>query len=464
MKQWWFRQKKNQLVLLSLSLAVFTAWHLLSEQQDSLDLSSRSAKRSTKLGQAQQVRGSMDKETSIWNADPALSKKWGLKLTDSAKAWQKHKALGSRDIVVAVIDTGIDSKHPDLKNNLWKNPGETGKDKNGRDKATNGIDDDKNGYIDDVHGWNFAGNNQQLADNHGHGTHIAGIIGAEGGNGIGVSGVSPRVSLMVLKYYDPKAPGHNNLMNTVRAINYAVQMKAHIINYSGGGLEKSSVEYKAVQKAQRKGILFVAAAGNERSNSDVRGYYPADYNLDNIISVTAIDSKKSVLPTSNYGRLSVDIAAPGHDILSTLPQGQYGKMTGTSQATAFVSGVAALLMSQFRDFDAKRVIKHLTQTGDLDQRLANKTRYKKRLNAYRALAILDNGVGLTGVVARNTTNIKKEAFASDLGASQLDPTSFFIRQPADDVASLSQAMKAILTKSQKPQQKKEPVADTHSNL
>ncbi|NJL25916.1 MAG: S8 family serine peptidase, partial [Calothrix sp. SM1_5_4] len=205
--------------------------------------------------------------------DPAISAGWGLKMTESAKAWRISQ--GSRDITVCVIDTGADIKHPDLAKNLWVNKGETGLDKLGRDKARNGVDDDGNGFIDDVHGWNFVKNSNDVSDEHGHGTHIAGIIGAEGGNGIGISGVSPKVSLMILKYYDAKGGDLNNLINTVKAIDYAVKQDCNIINYSGGGIAPSPDEKAAIERAMRKGILFVAAAGNERSNSDLRKYYPA---------------------------------------------------------------------------------------------------------------------------------------------------------------------------------------------
>ncbi len=321
---------------------------------------------------------------------------------------------GSRDIVVAVIDTGVDATHPDLKNNLWVNKGETGKDKRGRDKSNNQIDDDENGFIDDVHGWNFVDNNNNLTDKHGHGTHIAGIIGAEGGNGIGISGVSPKVSLMVLRYYDPKSNESNNLVNTVKAIEYATKMGANIINYSGGGLAPSPDERAAIEEAARKGILFVAAAGNERSNSDVKKYYPADYGLPNIVSVTAIDKAKKVLPTSNWGEQTVQIAAPGNDIISTLPDGKYGYMTGTSQATAFVTGVAALVMAHNTEFRrADRIIKYLTQTGDIDEALEGKTRYARRLNTYKALAIQDSDLTFNGVHAENLAQFKPHEFASD---------------------------------------------------
>lgn len=345
----------------------------------------------------------VDEPSALFN-DPAISQAWGLKKSDAARAWSVSK--GSKDIIVAVIDTGIDINHEDLKNNLWRNPGETGLDSKGRDKATNGIDDDGNGYIDDVHGWNYVSNNNKLDDNHGHGTHIAGIVGAEAGNGKGITGIAPQVSLMILKYYDPKVPGTDNLKNTIQSIRYAVKMGAHIINYSGGGTEFSQEEFEAVKAANDKGILFVAAAGNERSNSDFHHYYPADYKLKNIISVTAIDPSTQVLSSSNYGVETVDIAAPGQNILSCLPNNTYGYMTGTSQATAFVSGAAALVMAHKQTFDPEWVKKYILQTGDAQTQLAAKTRTSRQLNLYKALTILDQGVSATGVVAVNTQNMR----------------------------------------------------------
>jgi thermitase len=345
-----------------------------------------------------------DEPSALFN-DPAISQAWGLKKSDAARAWSVTK--GSKSILVAIIDTGIDVKHEDLIHNLWMNPGESGLDAKGRDKATNGIDDDGNGFIDDIHGWNFVSNNNKLDDNHGHGTHIAGIVGAEAGNGKGIIGISPQVSLMVLKYYDPKVPNTDNLKNTVSSIKYAVKMGAHIINYSGGGTEFSQEEHDAVAEAEKKGILFVAAAGNERSNSDQHHYYPADYKLANIISVTAIDPATQVLASSNYGVDTVDIAAPGQNILSCLPGNSYGYMTGTSQATAFVTGAAALAMAHKQSFKAEDVKKYILATGDAQTQLASKTKTSRQLNLYKALTILDQGVGATGVVAINTQNIKK---------------------------------------------------------
>jgi len=221
---------------------------------------------------------------------------------------------------------------------------------------------------------------------------------------------------VIAKYYDPKSVTNDNLYNTIRAIRYCTAIGVDIINYSGGGLAPNEKEREAIAEARDAGILFVAAAGNEQSNSDVKKYYPADYDLDNIISVTAYDRENNVLPSSNYGSRTVDIAAPGKNIYSTLPGGSYGYMTGTSQATAVVTGVAALLRARFRDFNAARIARHITETGDWEpNKLNGKTKNQRRLNAYRALAILDQGVTLTGVVPRNTNYLDGSQFSIQTG-------------------------------------------------
>lgn len=360
-----------------------------------------SQRRTQDLGVLGIVERQPQKESSVIFSDPAISAKWDLKTTDAEKAWQVSQ--GSRNIVVAIIDTGCDVKHEDLAKNIWINTGETGRDAKGRDKATNGIDDDGNGFVDDVNGWNFVSNNNNLTDTHGHGTHIAGIIGAEGGNDKGIIGIAPKVSMMILKYYDPKTPA-DNLKNTIRSIKYAIQMKANIINYSGGGLEYSEEEKNAIQEAQNQGILFVGAAGNEHSNSDKNKYFPADYGLANIISVTAIDPNTRVLSSSNYGVETVHLAAPGQAIYSTLPNNNYGPMTGTSQATAFVAGAAAVVMAYKGNFTYEDTKKYLLATGDGEETLINKTKTARKLNLYKALTMLDSGIGVTGIQAANITN------------------------------------------------------------
>ncbi len=358
-----------------------------------------------------------EKTTMLLN-DPDISKNWGLQVSDALKA--RGITEGNRNIVVAVVDTGIDANHRDLKNNLWVNPGESGLDKLGQDKASNGIDDDQNGYKDDVHGWNFVNNSNRIDDNHGHGTHIAGIIGAEGGNGFGITGIASKVSLMVLKYYDPKSPG-NNLENTIKAFNYATQMRASIINYSGGGTDYSQKEYEAVRKARSQGILFVAAAGNERSNSDQQKYYPANYDLDNIVSVTAINPQLQVLSSSNYGVHSVHVAAPGEEIYSTLPGNSFGTLTGTSQATAFATGLAVLIKANNPEFSYLAVKEHILKTGDEYPWLRTKTGTSKKLNIYKALTTLDQGIGASGVLASNSSGFRDGSFSSDPQSMQNDP-------------------------------------------
>ncbi len=273
--------------------------------------------------------------------DTVTDEQWGL----TTIQWQVAKQR-SKKIVVAVIDTGIDLNHPDLKNVLWRNHKEI---------PNNGIDDDGNGFVDDYHGWNFVKHNHDLKDNHGHGTHIAGIIGAEASNGIGISGVADNVEIMVLKYYDDEVAQTNNLHTTIEAIRYATEMGADIINYSGGGDSFSNAEYQVIEEARRKGIIVVAAAGNEHANANTFPFYPASYNHDNIISVTAIDKKIRILETSNFGLKTVDIAAPGEDIYSTKPDNSYETMSGTSQATAFVSGAVALAWGRYPQFNARQI-------------------------------------------------------------------------------------------------------------
>ncbi len=375
---------------------------------------------------------------SVLNYDPAiLAANWGILKTNSHKAWEVSQ--GNKEIIVAVIDTGADISHKGIRDNLWTNQGETGKDKLGLNKENNNIDDDGNGYIDDVHGFSFVQNNgTNLSDNHSHGTHIAGIIGARGTKAGESRGVCPNVSLMILKYYDPKVPNTNNLKNTVDSIKYAVKMKdqldkqakekgtpgiSMIINYSGGGTEFSQEEHDAVKLAGEHGILFVAAAGNEHSNSDEKGkhYYPADYGLTNIISVTAVNkSETTVLPSSNYGVRSVDLAAPGENIYSTVPGGGYNLMTGTSQATAFVTGVAALVWGHNRELNASDVKKYIIKTGDEYPTLLSKTGSAKLLNSFKALVKIDQGIAATGVIAANTGNLTPRSFASS--QDERDPT------------------------------------------
>ena len=287
----------------------------------------------------------------------------------------ESKELGA-NVTVAVIDTGAELGHKALRNHIWTNPGESGKDLHGRDKGSNGIDDDANGWIDDVHGWNFADNNSNVKDTWGHGTHIAGIIAQ-----------SPSAQIMVLKALVPGQQGQDPILSSVAAINYAVEMGAQIINYSAGGAEASPEEREALEHARAQHILVIAAAGNEREDMDRHGFYPAAYGLANVLPVAAVDLMGQLLPSSNFGKHSVRIAAQGERILSSLPGGQYGAMTGTSQATALVTQAATLICSRKPACIAEEVIGELLQKGDRSRSLVGKIQNPVVLNTMRVAQV-----------------------------------------------------------------------------
>ena len=280
---------------------------------------------------------------------------------------------GSSQVVVAVIDTGVDYTHPDLAANIWSNPGEI---------PSNGIDDDQNGYVDDLHGVNvLAGSGDPLDDNN-HGTHCSGTIGGVGNNAQGVAGVNWNVQLMGVKFL--ASSGAGSLYGAIAGIHYAIQNGAKIISASWGGGGYSQALYDAISEAKDAGVLFVAAAGNSGLDSDVIPGYPAAYDLDNIVSVAATGKNDSLATFSNYGAKSVDIAAPGVGILSTTIGGGYEGFSGTSMATPHVAGVAALVKSVYPELDY-HALKARLLDGDAIPALSGKILTGKRLNAYRAL-------------------------------------------------------------------------------
>lgn len=239
------------------------------------------------------------------------------------------------DRVVAVIDTGITYDHPALAKNVWVNKAEI---------PGNGIDDDKNGFIDDVYGFNFRDNKGDPYDDHGHGTHVAGIIGAvlNDSNAL-VKGVCGRTSIAGLKFMGGN--GNGSTSDAIKALNYAVQMRIPLSCNSWGGPTWSEALIAALEAADSVGHLFVAAAGNQGRNTDEIPHYPASYRVPNVISVAASTSTDELASFSNRGPLTVDLAAPGVKILSTFPPDRFKELSGTSMATPVVAGVAALLMS-----------------------------------------------------------------------------------------------------------------------
>ncbi|WP_419175289.1 S8 family serine peptidase [Desulfosediminicola sp.] len=236
-------------------------------------------------------------------------------------------------VIVAVIDSGVDYTHPDLAPNMWTNDGEI---------AGNGIDDDNNGFVDDIRGWDFANGDNDPYDDHSHGTHVAGIIAAAGNNGTGSAGVCWSASIMPLKFLD--ATGNGTVTDAIEAIQYAVQKGAKLSNNSWGSEGFSQALKEAIGAADH---LVIAAAGNSSSFTDITPFYPAAYDLPNIISTAATDHNDNLAAFSNYGPSTVHLGAPGVDILSTTPNESYEHMSGTSMAAPHVTGVAALLMAEF---------------------------------------------------------------------------------------------------------------------
>lgn len=317
--------------------------------------------------------------------DPDYDQLWGLNNTgqtggsvdadiDAPEAWEI--AQGD-DVIVGVIDTGIDYTHPDLYNNLWTNPGEI---------ANDGIDNDGNGYVDDYYGYDFINNDSDPFDDVGHGTHVAGTIAAQSNNNTGVVGVAPNAKVMALKFLGNFG---GSTFDAIEAINYAVMMGADITNNSWGGGGPSQALYDAIANAGSAGQLFVASAGNGGSdslgdNNDFLPSYPASYDLDNIISVAASDHQDQLSSFSNYGLESVDLAAPGVDIVSTVPGG-YDSFNGTSMAAPHVTGAASLLLSQNPDLTPTQLKDQLLSTVDPVAELQGLTVSGGRLNAHQAL-------------------------------------------------------------------------------
>lgn len=338
--------------------------------------------------------------------DPSFGELWGLNNTgqsggtddadiDAAEAWDV-KTGGN--VVVAVIDSGLDYSHPDLAANMWVNPGET---------AGNGIDDDNNGYVDDVNGYDFgAGDNDTIDDVIGHGTHCSGTIGAVGNNGEGICGVSWNVKLMACKIAD--AAGGLSSAAAIEAIEYAVKHGARVSNNSWGGTGFSQALYDAVRAAGEQDHLFVAAAGNSADDNDQIPHYPSSFDLDNVIAVAATDRNDKLADFSCYGLTSVDLGAPGVAILSTLPlagsqMGQnYGEAQGTSMATPHVTGAAALLLAVDSTMSAVALKTALLDNADPIPSLDGKCVTGARLNLFNALPKGGGGGGpvvIRGMVA-----------------------------------------------------------------
>ncbi|HOX03547.1 MAG: S8 family serine peptidase [Verrucomicrobia bacterium] len=286
--------------------------------------------------------------------DPMFGEQWGLhSISDvdvnGPEAWDI--ATGDPSVVVAVIDTGVEWNHPDLAANIYLNEKEF--------EGIPGVDDDGNGYVDDIRGWDFVASDNDPMDESGHGTHVAGVVGAVGNNGIGVAGIQWQGRILPLRFIGASG---GYVSDAIAAIEYAVAMGARISNNSWGGTTYSSALYDAIRNAGAAGHLFVAAAGNNGQNSDDAPFYPAAYDLDCIASVAAVDSALNRAGFSNYGAESVDLGAPGVGICSLAAGGTYGYMSGTTVAAPYAAGVAALVVSVMPEADAAAVRDRLFST------------------------------------------------------------------------------------------------------
>jgi subtilisin family serine protease len=302
----------------------------------------------------------------------------------AATAWAANKT-GSNSVIVGVIDEGFMTNHEELAANTWVNPYET----------VNGEDDDGNGYIDDINGWDFASNDASVYDGTAddHGTHVAGTIGAKGGNGLGVAGVCWNVKMISLKFIGPNG---GTTANAIKAIDYLTNMKTkHGLNivasnnsWGGGGFTRSLES--AIERANAAGILFVAAAGNGGSdgvgdNNDQVYNFPSNYTNANVIAVASITSTGALSSFSNYGPQLVDIGAPGSGIVSTLPYASgsapaYGSYSGTSMATPHVTGAAALYKSTHPSATAAQIKTAILNAGTATSSLSGKCVTGDRLN------------------------------------------------------------------------------------
>jgi len=320
---------------------------------------------------------------STWGLYGSASSPSSSAGANAVGAWSSGYT-GNSAVYLAVIDSGIDVSHPDLSANIWTNAGEI---------AGNGIDDDGNGYVDDVNGFDFINSDGSVYDagEHPHGTHVAGIIGAQGNNAEGVSGVNWNVKLISAKMMN--SDGQSNVANAINAIDYITELRTQkgldIIasNNSWGGTAYSRALEDAIKRGGDAGIIFVAAAGNDATNLDSTAQYPAAYDctttyrlFDCVVSVAALNEDGTLASYSNFSSTKVDLAAPGTNVMSTLPGGEYGLLSGTSMAAPFVTGSIALCVGAYRGTSAEIAISKLKSTVVADANLSGKVATGGRLN------------------------------------------------------------------------------------
>jgi len=303
------------------------------------------------------------------------SKQWALygeAGVNAELAWAVTE--GSKDIVVAVIDTGVDYTHPELVKQMWTNEAELNGEK--------GVDDDENGFVDDIYGYDFQNNDGDPMDDHSHGTHCAGVIGASH-DGVGTNGMMKNVRIMALKFLGAQG---GSTAGAIASINYATKMKANVMSNSWGGGPYSSILGKAIAKANEAGIVFTAAAGNSSRNNDYTETYPANY--PGVIAVAAHTKFDKLAYFSNHGIEKVHVSAPGSGILSSVLKGKYKSYSGTSMATPYVSGIVGLLLSIKPEATPEELRTLLMETSVKGKAYTKKVMSGGRVDAAEALLSL----------------------------------------------------------------------------
>ncbi|MHC4158437.1 MAG: LamG-like jellyroll fold domain-containing protein [Planctomycetota bacterium] len=359
--------------------------------------------------------------SSTFPDDPRFDDLWGMHNTgqtggvadadiDAPEAWDI--GTGSRDIIAAVIDTGVDYTHPDLAQNMWVNEAEY--------SGTPGVDDDNNGYVDDIYGYDFYNYDGDPMDDSSpiyHGTHCSGTIGALGNNGEGVAGVCWKVKIMALKFLSSGGGGWTS--DAIMCVDYSVLMGANLSSNSWGGGGYSQGLKDAIDTAGAAGMLFVASAGNDNSNTDTYPHYPSSYDSESVISVMSTTRNDSKSGFSNYGPISVDLGAPGSDILSCKGGGGYQYLSGTSMAGPHVAGACALLWSMNQTLSNSEVKDILLQS--VDETLTGLCVSEGRLNLYNAILgtrapwlEIEPEEGTVGAGDSNDVNVTFSAFEQGL--------------------------------------------------
>jgi|GEM_PF-3015342 len=339
----------------------------------------------------------VEEDRRVWafrqTNDPLLSLQYGLQGTYSSQvtdAWDI--SIGSPNALVAIIDTGIDLNHEDLRSSLWTNP---------REIAGNRRDDDRNGIVDDVHGCDIANGDSNPQDDNGHGTHVSGIVAGAGDNSLGIAGVAWGTKIIAVKALDSEGGGYTS--SITRAIDYVTDLKKKgvpivAINLSLGGGGYSGSLYRAVERARNHDILIVAAAGNDGDDNDAVGSYPANFKIDNILSVAATDATGQLAGYSNFGANSVHIAAPGSDIFSTYPKevapSGYQNLSGTSMASPHVAGIVALVAAANPALSSIQVRSIILSTVQSLASLQGTTTTGGITNARQAIETASSAVGL----------------------------------------------------------------------